>query len=359
MRGTIVAVLEHQWTRWIPRLIVAALAGTLPALGAIAPTLEDAPPHTLEIVMATSTGGTMQVFYDRGNGVSEADSVTAPLAPSPEAQTYELPLPLGSYRLFRIDPNGRAGRYELRSIRILNSAGDEAARLPLDAIRAGAQVSLEPASGGGVAIVTTPEANDPQVVYQPSPAIILAPSRADLGRAATRGILTALAVLLLVTLLDRVGIIAGAVTAGLRFTVRRPYAAVVFAGVLGALAATYPLLLGRSLVSPGNGPAFVLYDQPPYTFGATDRSVENARGSDIGAMMWAILPYTMVQREALRNGEFPLWNRYNTIGEPLWGQAQTFFLDPFHLASLAIPDPSVAMDLRFIVGRTCSPSARA
>ena len=68
-------------------------------------------------------------------------------------------------------------------------------------------------------------------------------------------------------------------------------------------------------------------------------------------MMWAILPYTMVQREALRNGEFPLWNRYNTIGEPLWGQAQTFFLDPFHLASLAIPDPSVAMDLRFIVGR--------
>ena len=68
-------------------------------------------------------------------------------------------------------------------------------------------------------------------------------------------------------------------------------------------------------------------------------------------MMWAILPYTMVQREALAHGEFPLWNRYNTIGEPLWGQAQTFFLDPFHLASLAIPDPSVAMDLRFIVGR--------
>ena len=68
-------------------------------------------------------------------------------------------------------------------------------------------------------------------------------------------------------------------------------------------------------------------------------------------MMWAILPYTMVQREALAHGEFPLWNRYNTIGEPLWGQAQTFFLDPFHLASLAIPDPSVAMDLRFVVGR--------
>ncbi len=343
-------MLEHQWTRWIPRLVVAALAGAIPALGAIAPTLEDAPPHVLEIVMVADTGGTMQVFYDRGNGVSEADSVAAPLAPSPEAHTYQLPLPLGNYRLFRIDPNGRAGRYELRSIRILNSAGDEAARIPLDAIRAAGQVSLEPASGG-VVIVTTPDANDPQVLYQPARALMLAPDRADLRRAVTWGILTALAVLLLVTLLDRIRSLTEVLTTAVGFTSRRPYLAVLIAGVIGTLLAMYPLLLGRSLVAPGNGPAHILYDQPPYSPGTTDQVAEFARGADVGAMMWAILPYTAVQREALAHGEFPLWNRYNTIGEPLWGQAQTFFLDPFHLASLAIPDPSVAMDLRFVVGR--------
>ena len=123
------------------------MAGAIPALGSVANTLEDAPPHLLEIVMVADTGGTMQVFYDRGLGVSEADSVNAALAPSPEAHTYQLPIPLGSYRLLRIDPNGRAGRYEVRSMRILNSAGEETLRIPLDEIRAGAQVSLERANG--------------------------------------------------------------------------------------------------------------------------------------------------------------------------------------------------------------------
>jgi hypothetical protein len=349
--GYNLAVLEHPWTRWIPRLVLAVMAGAIPALGSVADTLEDAPPHLLEIVMVADTGGTMQVFYDRGNGVSEADSVAAPLAPSPEAHTYQFPLPLGSYRLFRIDPNGRPGRYEVRSIRILNADGDETARIPLGEIRAAAQVSLETVTGGSVAIVTTPDANDPQVLYEPSRALLLTPGRTDLRRAATWFALTALAVLVLVILIDRSKALTALLAAMIGMTSRRPYLAVVLAGVLGSLVAMYPVLLGRSLVSPGNGPTHMLYDQPPYSFGSTDREVENARGADVGAMMWAILPYTMVQREALAHGEFPLWNRYNTIGEPLWGQAQTFFLDPFHLASLAIPDPSVAMDLRFIVGR--------
>ena len=350
-RGTIFAVLEHQWTRWIPRFVLAVMAGALPALGSIANTLEDAPPHHLEIVMVADTGGTMQVFYDRGDGITQADSATAPLAPSSEAHTYQLPLPLGNYRLLRIDPNGGAGRYEIRSLRILDAGGDETTRIPLNELRPGAQVSLEPAAGGSVTIVTAADANDPQVLYEPSRGLLVTPERTQLGRAATIGVLTALAVLLLAILLDRSAALVSALAALAGLTSRRAYRAVVMAGVLGSLVAMYPLLLGRSLVAPGNGPANVLYDQPPYGPGTTDQGVEYARGADVGAMMWAILPYTAVQREALAHGEFPLWNRYNTIGEPLWGQAQTFFLDPFHLASLAIPDPVVAMDLRFVVGR--------
>jgi hypothetical protein len=131
----------------------------------------------------------------------------------------------------------------------------------------------------------------------------------------------------------------------------RVRAALVVAALSGTLAATYPLLLGRSLVSPLNGPVAMLYDRPPFTFGARDGATENVRGMDVGSMMWAILPYTMVQREALAHGEAPLWNRHNLIGQPLWGQGQTFILDPVHLLSLAIPDPAWAMDLRFLAGR--------
>lgn len=126
---------------------------------------------------------------------------------------------------------------------------------------------------------------------------------------------------------------------------------VVAAALGGTLAATYPLFLGRSLVSPGNGPTALLYDQPPFVFGSSDLQGEAVRGVDVGAMMWAILPYTVVQREAIAQGEFPLWNRYNSNGQPLWGQGQTFILDPFHVASLAITDAALAMDVRFIVGR--------
>ena len=162
---------------------------------------------------------------------------------------------------------------KLRSIRILNSAGEETSRIPLDEIRAGAQVSLERATDGSVAIVTTPDANDPQVLYEPSRALLLAPDRTDLRRAATWGTLTALAVLLLATLLDRSQRPGRCPDRTMfRFTSRRPYLRWCWPACLAPLVATYPLLLGRSLVAPGNGPAVhVLYDQPPYSPGTTDQ----------------------------------------------------------------------------------------
>ena len=132
---------------------------------------------------------------------------------------------------------------------------------------------------------------------------------------------------------------------------RYPMQAAVLAGILGALIATYPLLIGGSVVSPMMGPVHMLYDQSPYSYGYDAPSPENTRGTDAGATMWAIIPYTAIQRSALAQGEAPLWNRYNTIGEPLWGQGQTFILDPFHLASLLLPDLALAMDLRFIAAR--------
>jgi hypothetical protein len=127
--------------------------------------------------------------------------------------------------------------------------------------------------------------------------------------------------------------------------------ALIGAALAGTLAATYPLLIGRSLVTPANGPTALLYDQPPFVYGYGGGAIEDTRGTDVGAMMWGVLPYTVIQREALRQGEWPLWNRYNGNGQPLWGQGQTFFLDPVHLLSLLIPDPAWAMDLRFIAGR--------
>lgn len=338
------------WTRWLPRVVFAAFAGAVPAITTLAPSLDEAPHHELQIELAASTGGTLQVYVDRGTGFSEAGSTSVPFDASGTPVVLRVVLPVGTYYHFRIDPNHRPGRYLFRQLRVVDRAGLVTNTFPLEAIRPLDQVTLE-READGLAVVTTEDAADPQILYSPQTPLTLGPPDPDLPTAIRRAGITGLVTLLIVVLLDRLSVFAVVLGRAGALIARRPLASVVAAAIAGTLLATYPLLLGRSLVSPGNGPVFLLYDQPPFVPGATDRQGENARGVDVGATMWAILPYTVVQREALAHGELPLWNRYNAIGEPLWGQGQTFVLDPFHLASLAIPDPAVAMDLRFIVGR--------
>ena len=63
------------------------------------------------------------------------------------------------------------------------------------------------------------------------------------------------------------------------------------------------------------------------------------------------MPYSRLQREALSQGEMPLWNRYNGAGRPLWGQGQTFLLDPLHWLTIVTPDLTLGWDLKFIAHR--------
>lgn len=338
-------------TQWIPRLVLGLLAGGISAIVVVAHTLDDAPPGAIEIDLAASAGGTLQVFYDRGTGISEAESVAAPIAATPRPHTYRLPLPFGRYRLLRVDPNTGPGRYVVEGLRVVDGRGETVATLRADAIQSTAQATVAPTGGGGFTVTTPADANDPQVVLVPAAPVLLLPARADLATLAGTALAIALAVLVLATLADCVTILTAMVGRAAAWARRRPWHAVACAGVLGAVVATYPLFLGRSLVSPANGPAWILYDQPPFAYGARDIEIEDARGTDVGAMMWQNVPYSVAQREALAAGEFPLWNRYNLAGVPLWGQGQTFILDPFHLASLAIPDAALAMDVRFVVAR--------
>src|SRR5438094_10585776 len=91
--------------------------------------------------------------------------------------------------------------------------------------------------------------------------------------------------------------------------------AVAAAAIVGTVIAMYPVIfLGKSLVSPNNGAAVLLYNHAPFTPGEHDLRIENIRGTDNGAAMWAFLPYSQVQRVALSHGEVPFWNRYNAAG---------------------------------------------
>ena len=80
-----------------------------------------------------------------------------------------------------------------------------------------------------------------------------------------------------------------------------------------------------------------------------DLDIEDVRASDVYAMMAAFLPYAKVQRDALSQGEVPLWNRFNGTGRALWGQGQTFFGDPLHW--LTFLDADWGQDLKFVAHR--------
>ena len=131
-----------------------------------------------------------------------------------------------------------------------------------------------------------------------------------------------------------------------------PMVTLCISAAIATTAATYPLLFAhRSLVSPGNGPVAMLYEGPPFVPGSDLEEVEDTRGSDVGALMWSIVPYSKVQRDALLGGEFPLWMRQNGGGRPLWAQGQSFLLDPLHWLTLIRSDSALGWDLKFIAHR--------
>ncbi|HTM31327.1 MAG TPA: hypothetical protein VL263_08475 [Vicinamibacterales bacterium] len=337
--------------RSVPPLLLAVVVASIVALSSLASSLDDAPLPQMEIDITAPAGGIMWIFHDRGLGLREEDATGLLVPMTGERQTLVLPLRYGVYSLFRLDPGVRDGRTRIHRMRIVDGSGHELAPLPLTRLSVGAQATLGAIEADGVAVTVAADDDDPQLLYTPLEPIAVERPRADIARALGWFVGVLLAILCGWALVDRSAAVSRVYASTRDWAAAHARAATIAAGVVGSLAAMYPLLLGRSLVSPDNGPVYMLYDEAPYSYGARVERAESARGADVGAMMWAILPYTAVQRAALAAGELPFWNRYNGIGEPLWGQGQTFILDPFHLASLLIPDVGMAMDVRFVVAR--------
>ena len=131
----------------------------------------------------------------------------------------------------------------------------------------------------------------------------------------------------------------------------RPATAVFLAALAAVLVSCHPIVfLGRSFVSPNNG-AQALYDDFPSLPGSTDVEVEDSAGSDLGAMMWAFLPYSAMQHEALAAGEWPLRNHHANCGLGLQGQGISMFGDPLHFIPVAANGAAWAWDVKFLLAK--------
>lgn len=340
---------------WLPRVILGGTLGLGAFLWLAADPLGDARHFEFVVRVRATAPGMAQLFFDRGQGFSQADSSAAPLDQSPDPAERRLPIPPGRYRALRFDPGTAAGEYEIGTARIEDGTGRVVATFGPRAFEPTHDLAVLRRTETVLVVTTTAPQPDPQLLAVFGDPLLVAPPSTTMATLAALLLALAGAGTIAVAGIDR-ALLARAPKRTRAWLVGSGAAAhgvliVSLASAAAGLLATYPLLLGRSVVAPSTGGSVMLYDRPPYVPGSLDFTVEDARQSDTGSTMWGILPYTKVQREALAAGEWPLWQRYSGLGRPLWGQGQSMFLDPLHLLSLAVEDPAAGWDLKLVYAR--------
>jgi hypothetical protein len=132
---------------------------------------------------------------------------------------------------------------------------------------------------------------------------------------------------------------------------RNPRKGILAVAILSVILSSYPVVFcGRSFVSANSVP--MLYSSVPTLPGHTEMETENFKGSDAGAIMWYYVPTSFIQSRALfRDGELPLWNRYNSCGLTLLGQGQSMFGDPLHMLVVLAAGEAWAWDLKFVLAK--------
>lgn len=330
------------------------LAAALLSVVVMIPFLPFASPQAsqfhFEITVTSSADGLAEVFFDVGRGFNPEDSARAQVTAGKTPQQLAFALPEGNYKNLRYDPLNRDGTFTLRDALIRGPDGRVIRRFALTDFIAENEISAQTVVGDHLDVTTVPRALDPILRLRVDQPFRLEATLAQNIRFLALRLLPILAgTLVLVWLVGR---------SRLRFqalwswATAHPARAIAIGAVIAVIASSYPVIfLGKSIVSPNNG-TLLLYEDYPTLPGYRDRVTANVSGADIGAIMWQQVPISMLQHNALlRDGELPLWNRYNSTGNVLLGQGQSMFGDPLHLFVILADGAAWAWDLKYLLAK--------
>ncbi len=340
---------------WLdPRaVLLAAVLAFAAALPVMTTSVERRDYYFFDVALTSSSAGTTQVFWDIGRGFNEYDSSRQPLRIEPVPVVYRYMLPMGRMKALRFDPIDGIGEFILSHARIVDHRGRVAHEFTPEDFRPFREIAHVEGRGESLYVRTMPGSRDPILLLRLPRAITLASNSRiwfELGWPVMWKVFLAGVLLGLPPVARRLGGWAGALGRRAR---SRPGAAIATAAVLAVGLQCHPVIfLGRSFASPGNG-ALMLYGEQPTLPRPGDREyvLTNTMSSDTGALLFQHLYYPMAQREALRHGELPLWNRWSLCGEPLLGQGQSMFGDPFNFLTILADGAAWAWDLRFLLAR--------
>lgn len=325
------------------------------AVAAALPQFLNTNPHReyffFDVTLTSSAIGSTQLFWDIGQGYNETDSSRQPLRVEPEPVVYRYMMPMGPMRALRFDPVDGMGKFTLTNARIVDHKGRVVREFaPADFVPE-QQIARHLVRGDTLEVEAAQGASDPVLSLRLNQPLVLQPAFAVRWNLAGRTFLTVLAIGALVSLpavarrLQAIALHLAAILAA------RPLTALALTGAVAVAIHSHPVLFqGRSYVSPANG-SLMLYGDLPTLPGDQSTQFANTMASDTGALLFQHLYYPMVQRDALSHGEWPLWNRYSLCGEPLLGQGQSMFGDPFNFLTIAADSAAWSWDVRFLLAR--------
>ncbi|MBL9189263.1 MAG: hypothetical protein JNK23_17405 [Opitutaceae bacterium] len=336
----------------LPALLAAALLSIVASLPWL-PLAKLHPDHfRLVAEMTTTSAGVFQVYYDDGRGIREERSARTEFAASATPAHISVTALAGPCRAIRLDPIDRGGVVTLRNLRIVSATGRVVTTLPLERFVAAHQVDTLRIHEGALEITVGSASNDPQLGFTFAAPLDFIPRWNEKARTSfgAVGVIFATLVVLLLAV-DRAPRFRAAVATQTRRVAARPGLAVALVAATAVIASAYPVVfLGKSHVSPNLG-TILLYDNYPTLPGYRSAETTDVKLSDVGAVMWQHVPFSMMQRRALAGGEAPLWNRYNAAGVPLLAQGQSMFGDPLHLGVIAANGAAWAWDLKYLIAK--------
>ena len=320
-----------------PSFLLAGLAVVLFCFAPFSGSDAAAESLLFEARFSASANGPVRLFYDRGGGFLAQDfsPVTVHAAPR---QVGRFRVPAGTYRAFRLMAFGHSGSVGIDGARITDLEGKELARFGRE--------QIEPvADGAPVEVVCAP------------PLVLRSPLESGPAEAA---LLFATVALISAVVLSRYGSwwknrsasVGAALTQFAGSARRRPGLTLLLVATLAAVVSCHPVIFfGKSFVSPNNG-ACCLYAAFPTFPGAPAERVENPKMADIAAMLWAHMPYSVMENRAIfRDRELPLRNRDNSCGLPLLGQGMSMIGDPLHWIPLCAGGAAWAWDVKFVLAK--------
>jgi hypothetical protein len=307
-----------------------------------------------EIDISSPVNGVVQLFYDQGYGFQEADSEMAVLRRSETPRTYRFGLPSAKVRNLRFDPNNAGGIYVIRNPRLVTAAGKQICAISLSAFTSPHQIASLVRTEDELRLEVPAENKDPQMLVdlEASCAPAVQDVRSfdlDIPSAMKTILLVSMAVFVVIVFEPRLSRGRARLASWVNSS---PFRTIGLVALIFTIISCYPVIFfGKSFVSPNNGGAAQLYPGAPFVPGGSDPGNENVRGSDVGAMMWEYRPYSVIQNDAISDGELPLWNRYGSGGTTLLAQGVSMIGDPLHWITVAGRGSALAWDAKFGIAK--------